>query len=107
MTTITSSSFSSCHALIAQWSFHLHVEESHLRTSDELVVLFRSSGRGRWDADGHKSRTDEIFTLEVDLEPFNASFPHLSLSSSIGDGVKFLNRNLSSRLLTQTGTIHP
>eukprot|EP00884_Botryococcus_braunii_P012793 jgi/Botrbrau1/21514/Bobra.174_2s0018.2 len=56
---------------------------------------------------GHKSRTDEIWTLEVDLEPFNSSFPHMSLPSSIGDGVKFLNRNLSSRLFNQTSSFHP
>jgi Sucrose synthase len=58
-------------------------------------------------ADGRKSRTDEIWTLEVDLEPFNSGFPQMSLPSSIGDGVRFLNRNLSSRLFNQTSSFHP
>ena len=28
----------------------------------------------------------------MDLEPFNSSFPHMTRPSSIGDGVRFLNR---------------
>ena len=35
---------------------------------------------------------DRLWTLEVDLEPFDSSFPHMTRPSSIGDGVRFLNR---------------
>jgi len=35
---------------------------------------------------------DRLWTLEVDLEPFDSSFPHMSCPTSIGDGVRFLNR---------------
>ncbi len=38
------------------------------------------------------------WTLEIDLEPFNREFPRLHQARSIGSGVKFLNRHLSSRL---------
>ncbi len=35
---------------------------------------------------------ESLLQLEVDLEPFNAHFPHMTRPSSIGDGVKYLNR---------------
>ncbi len=43
--------------------------------------------------------------LEIDLKPFNRDFPHMSEGRSIGRGVEFLNRHLSSRLFygTQIG----
>jgi sucrose synthase len=40
------------------------------------------------------------WTLEIDLEPFNMHFPKMTRPSSIGQGVTFLNRHLSSRLFT-------
>ncbi|HED16534.1 MAG TPA: sucrose synthase [Gammaproteobacteria bacterium] len=39
------------------------------------------------------------WTLELDLGPFNRNFPKLQESRSIGKGVEFLNRRLSSQLL--------
>lgn len=36
--------------------------------------------------------------LEVDFEPFNREFPHLKETRSIGQGVLFLNRQLSSAM---------
>ncbi|CAA6664199.1 unnamed protein product [Spirodela intermedia] len=47
------------------------------------------------------------FTLELDLEPFNASFPRPSLSKSIGNGVQFLNRHLSSKLFNDKESMEP
>lgn len=41
-------------------------------------------------------QVNDHFTLELDFEPFNASFPRPTRSSSIGNGVQFLNRHLSS-----------
>lgn len=41
------------------------------------------------------------WTLEVDLGPFNREFPKLRESRSIGRGMEFLNRRLSSRLFEQ------
>jgi sucrose synthase len=38
------------------------------------------------------------WTLEIDLEPFNRNFPRMHESRSIGRGVEFLNRKLSSQL---------
>ncbi|KAG8487598.1 hypothetical protein CXB51_018125 [Gossypium anomalum] len=38
------------------------------------------------------------FVLELDFEPFNASFPRPTLSNSIGNGSEFLNRHLSATL---------
>ena len=37
-------------------------------------------------------------TLEIDMEPFEAGFPRLRDSRSIGHGVEFLNRHLCNRL---------
>ncbi len=42
-------------------------------------------------------------TLEFDIEPFNREFPRLQESRSIGRGVEFLNRRLSSQLFVELG----
>lgn len=47
------------------------------------------------------------FVLELDFEPFNASFPRPSLSKSIGNGVQFLNRHLSSKLFHDRESLYP
>ncbi|ESW10933.1 hypothetical protein PHAVU_009G250800 [Phaseolus vulgaris] len=39
---------------------------------------------------------NDKYMLELDFEPFNATFPRPTRSSSIGNGVQFLNRHLSS-----------
>ncbi|GJM25267.1 MAG: sucrose synthase [Phycisphaerae bacterium] len=46
--------------------------------------------------DGQDSR--DQWQLEVDLTPFNRGFPKLKESRSIGQGMSFLNRRLSSEL---------
>jgi len=46
--------------------------------------------------EGHKSINKRM--LEVDLGPFNREFPKLHESRSIGNGVQFLNRRLSSEI---------
>jgi sucrose synthase len=51
--------------------------------------------------------SDAKFTLELDFEPFNASFPHPSLSKSIGQGVEFLNKHLSSKLFNDKERMTP
>lgn len=45
--------------------------------------------------------------LELDFEPFNASFPRPTLSKSIGNGVEFLNRHLSAKLFHDKESLHP
>ncbi|KAG6467459.1 sucrose synthase 1-like [Zingiber officinale] len=47
------------------------------------------------------------FVLELDFEPFNASFPRPSLSKSIGNGVEFLNRHLSSKMFVDKESMYP
>ena len=43
------------------------------------------------------------WTLAVDLKPFNREFPKMKETRSIGRGVEFLNRRLSSQLFHQLG----
>jgi hypothetical protein len=43
-------------------------------------------------ADGKQDPIESLWQLEVDLEPFNSHFPKMTRPLSIGDGVKFLNR---------------
>ncbi|XP_020270187.1 sucrose synthase 2 [Asparagus officinalis] len=50
---------------------------------------------------------DNNFVLELDFEPFNASFPRPSLTKSIGNGVQFLNRHLSSKLFHDKESMYP
>ncbi|XP_043709417.1 sucrose synthase 2-like [Telopea speciosissima] len=50
---------------------------------------------------------NEPFVLELDLEPFNTSFPRPNQSSSIGNGVQFLNRHLSSNMFRNKDCLEP
>ncbi|MBA0583927.1 hypothetical protein Gorai_014766, partial [Gossypium raimondii] len=52
-------------------------------------------------------REDNHFLLELDFEPFNASFPRPNRSSSIGNGVQFLNRHLSSNMFRNKDSLEP
>ncbi|KAJ3671792.1 hypothetical protein LUZ60_007871 [Juncus effusus] len=54
-----------------------------------------------------EENTENPLVLELDFEPFNASFPKPSLSKSIGNGVQFLNRHLSSKLFQDKENIFP
>nr|AEH27530.1 putative sucrose synthase [Amorphophallus konjac] len=54
--------------------------------------------------DGH---FNDRYVLELDFEPFNVSFPRPSLSSSIGNGVQFLNRHLSSIMFRNKDCLEP
>ncbi|KAJ4727721.1 Sucrose synthase [Melia azedarach] len=47
------------------------------------------------------------FVLELDFEPFNATFPRPNRSSSIGNGVQFLNRHLSSSMFRNKDCLEP
>ncbi|WRX11376.1 Sucrose synthase - like 1 [Theobroma cacao] len=55
-------------------------------------------------ADGEDNKH---FVLELDFEPFNASFPRPNRSSSIGNGVQFLNRHLSSIMFRNKDCLEP
>uniref|UniRef100_A0A1D1Z3C2 Sucrose synthase n=1 Tax=Anthurium amnicola TaxID=1678845 RepID=A0A1D1Z3C2_9ARAE len=76
--------------------YELSVEQlsvaEYLRFKEELV-------------DGR--RFNDHYVLELDLEPFNASFPRPSRSSSIGNGVQFLNRHLSSIMFRNKDCLEP
>ncbi len=43
------------------------------------------------------------WVLELDFQPFETSFPKLKESRSIGHGVQFLNKHLSSKLFQEIG----
>nr|AFS17277.1 sucrose synthase 1 [Amaranthus cruentus/Amaranthus hypocondriacus mixed library] len=47
------------------------------------------------------------FVLELDFEPFTASFPRPTLSKSIGNGVEFLNRHLSAKMFHDKESMKP
>ena len=52
-------------------------------------------------------RVNGNFVLELDFEPFNANFPRPIRSSSIGNGVQFLNRHLSSIMFRNRESLEP
>ncbi|KAI5058557.1 hypothetical protein GOP47_0026727 [Adiantum capillus-veneris] len=54
-----------------------------------------------------EERVTDPYVLELDFGPFNSSFPRLSRPSSIGNGVQFLNRHLSSRLFRDAESMQP
>ncbi|KAL2458913.1 Sucrose synthase 4 [Forsythia ovata] len=47
------------------------------------------------------------FVLELDFEPFTASFPRPTLTKSIGNGVEFLNRHLSAKMFHDRDSLTP
>jgi sucrose synthase len=49
------------------------------------------------------SGADDEWVLEVDFGPFNREFPRMQEERSIGRGVEFLNRRLSSQLFQELG----
>jgi sucrose synthase len=51
--------------------------------------------------DGYHDSTEQL--LEIDLEPFLRGFPKMHETRSIGRGVEFLNRRLSSQLFEGRG----
>ncbi|MEN8133842.1 MAG: sucrose synthase, partial [Pseudomonadota bacterium] len=78
---------------IGSW-FYLRI---HLHTLDteEVPVSQFLHFKERLAQDGE---SQDEWLLEIDLEPFTREFDKPSESRSIGRGVEFLNRRLSSRL---------
>lgn len=77
----------------ARWEyvrFHVDAMEYEQVTTAEFLAFKEGLVNGR---DQH-----DAWTLELDLGPFNREFPKLQESRSIGKGVEFLNRRLSSQL---------
>ena len=82
---------------VAKWAYlRIHIDSveaavvsvnEFLRFKEQLVT-------------GHGA---EEWTLEVDLAPFSREFQKLHEADSIGRGVEFLNRRLSSRLFEDLG----
>lgn len=52
-------------------------------------------------------RADDHYVLELDFEPFNELVPRPTRSSSIGNGVQFLNRHLSSIMFRNKDCLEP
>ncbi|ONL97884.1 sucrose synthase 2 isoform X1 [Zea mays] len=50
---------------------------------------------------------NDPYVLELDFEPFNVSVPRPNRSSSIGNGVQFLNRHLSSIMFRNRDCLEP
>ncbi|KAJ6729428.1 hypothetical protein OIU85_020352 [Salix viminalis] len=51
--------------------------------------------------------SNDPYVLELDFEPFNANCPRSTRSSSIGNGVQFLNRQLSSNMFRNKDSLEP
>ena len=83
---------------IGRWlyiRFHIEtMENAEISVSDFLAFKERIVN--------HQS-TSEYLALELDFGPFNRDFPKLKESRSIGRGVEFLNRRLSSQLFHAIG----
>ncbi len=83
---------------VARWHyvrFHVEAMEQHEVTVSEFLAFKERQVNGH-DHSGE-------WTLEVDLGPFNREFPKLQEARSIGRGVEFLNRRLSSELFQRLG----
>jgi sucrose synthase len=82
---------------VAKWDyFRCHADTikfEQVSVSDYLAFKERLvNGRGHEDE----------WTLEIDLGPFNRDLPRMHEQKSIGKGVEFLNRKLSSQLFDKT-----
>ncbi len=83
---------------IARWSYlRIHLEA--LQSEDIPVGQFQRAKERMIDP----ASAQEGWMLEIDLGPFNREFPKLQEARSIGRGVEFLNRRLSSQLFQAIG----
>lgn len=83
---------------IARWKYYrIHAESLQMQVVDisEFLAFKERLVNGTKHHDG--------WTLEFDIEPFSREFPKLRESRSIGRGVEFLNRRLSSQLFQELG----
>ncbi len=82
---------------IGRWEYlRIHQEQMHYEIIPvEEFLLFKERHVGGISA--------EQWMLEVDLGPFNREFPRMYEARSIGRGVEFLNRRLSSQLFQTHG----
>ncbi len=82
---------------VAQWTYlSIHSEELTIR---EITAAAFFEFKERLVL-GPQHR--DPWSLEIDLEPFNRDFPKLKEVRSIGRGVEFLNRRLSSQLFQES-----
>jgi sucrose synthase len=80
---------------IARWSYvRIHLEALDF---EEVLVEDFLQFKERLAT----QRSDCHFPLQIDLEPFERGFPKMHEASSIGRGVEFLNRRLSSQLFLE------
>ncbi|HUF76969.1 MAG TPA: sucrose synthase [Longimicrobiales bacterium] len=83
---------------VADWLYvQIHVEEMQAR---ELSISEYLAIKEDVVREGERVETPP---LEIDLTPFERGFPKLSRPGSIGRGVQFLNRYLSSRIFGPDG----
>ena len=83
---------------VARWTYlsvHLDTLAIHEAGTAEFLRCKERMVDGRSD--------DDAWILELDLEPFSREFAKMTETRSIGRGVEFLNRRLSSRLFDQRG----
>jgi sucrose synthase len=83
---------------VGRWqylAFHAEALECEERTAQEFLQF-------KERLVSHTQEHDP-WLLELDLGPFNRDFPRLRETRSIGRGVEFLNRHLSSRLFKSNG----
>ncbi|HDK03347.1 MAG TPA: sucrose synthase [Gammaproteobacteria bacterium] len=83
---------------VARWfylRFHLDSMEYQEISAGEFLAFKERLATDRAFADP--------WVLEIDLGPFGREFPKLKESRSIGRGVEFLNRRLSSQLFQELG----
>ncbi len=80
---------------IARWHYiRLHIDDMTLEEIPvEQFLAFKEQ---------HILNNKPSWILELDMSPFNREFPKLKESRSIGHGVEFLNRRLSSQLFEDT-----
>ncbi|TCJ18490.1 sucrose synthase [Parasulfuritortus cantonensis] len=77
---------------VARWQYlRVHLETMDIEPVDAAAYLHFKE-RLATGAD------EDAWTLEFDVAPFSREMPKLQEADSIGNGVRFLNRRLSSRL---------
>nr|VFJ97989.1 MAG: sucrose synthase [Candidatus Kentron sp. H]VFJ98205.1 MAG: sucrose synthase [Candidatus Kentron sp. H]VFK03340.1 MAG: sucrose synthase [Candidatus Kentron sp. H] len=83
---------------VARWEYlRIHVDTMSVEPIpvSEYLIFKERLVQGRDDLDQYR--------LEIDLGPFSREFPRLREARSIGRGVEFLNRTLSSDLFESLG----
>ncbi|GAQ80888.1 sucrose synthase [Klebsormidium nitens] len=91
---------------VAEWQYiKVNMDELSLEEMSGTEYLTFKERLVMGGSSGEHSTIDQLMepyaVLELDFEPFNRAFPKMNRAASIGQGVQFMNKHLSSQIMSE------